>query len=196
MLSAQQASAIVLALHDGTLRDGKPERFVIQSCELSANGDYWVVRSNSEDYVVHGMEQYCYVGVNAHLVDVVTGATEIVGSCFSVDEYLQDQYDLRAAAGNLYVLTPAFARDDKPAMVNLRQKLACTYPEVQTLLSGEQRQWLTGTRRHLQDAQRLLADQGIATHIELQPEAAGAISIGVECWHLDAVLKALRNRLR
>ncbi|MDU8360120.1 hypothetical protein [Pseudomonas syringae group sp. J309-1] len=52
MLSEQQARAIVLALHDGYLRDGKPERFVVYFCELSANGDYWVVRSNSEDYVV------------------------------------------------------------------------------------------------------------------------------------------------
>ncbi|PMY61662.1 hypothetical protein C1Y32_29475 [Pseudomonas sp. FW126-L8] len=46
------------------------------------------------------------------------------------------------------------------------------------------------------EAQRLLASQGIATSIELQIEAAGAIAIGVEAWHSDAVLKALRNRLR
>ncbi|WMJ02620.1 hypothetical protein RBU55_13960 [Pseudomonas chlororaphis subsp. aurantiaca] len=195
MLSAQEACAIVLALYDGTLRDGKPERFVIQSCELSSKGDYWIVRANTEDCVLHGMTQYCYVGVNAHLVNVVTGARETVANCFTVEEYLQDKYDLQAAAGNLYVLTPAFARDDKPALINLRQKLACSYPETLKLL-GEQRQWLTGKRRQLQEAQRLLASQGIATSIELQIEAAGAIAIGVEAWHSDAVLKALRSRLR
>ncbi|TPG93310.1 hypothetical protein EAH72_20475 [Pseudomonas caspiana] len=41
-----------------------PERFVIQSCELSANGDYWVIRSNSEDYVVHGMTEFCAPAVD------------------------------------------------------------------------------------------------------------------------------------
>ncbi|WP_256261834.1 hypothetical protein [Pseudomonas gingeri] len=195
MLSAQQACTIVLGLYDGVLRDGEPERFVIQSCELSANGDYWVVRSNSEDCVVRGMTEYCYVGVDAHLVDVISGAIETVASGGSVEEYLQDLYDLGAAAGHLYVLTPAFFVDDKPATINLRQKLACTYPQMLTLLSGERRQWLTGRRRHLQDAQRLLADHGVATNVELLPDAAGAICIGVEHWHIDAVLKAIRNRL-
>ncbi|WP_283436284.1 hypothetical protein [Pseudomonas helmanticensis] len=36
-LTADQACAIVLALFDGVMRDGKPERFVIQNCELSAH---------------------------------------------------------------------------------------------------------------------------------------------------------------
>lgn len=43
VLTAEQACDIVLGLFDGAMRDGKPERFVIQSCELSANGDYWVI---------------------------------------------------------------------------------------------------------------------------------------------------------
>ncbi|PMV80235.1 hypothetical protein C1X35_31150 [Pseudomonas sp. FW306-1C-G01A] len=41
VLTAEQACEIVLGLFDGVMRDGKPERFVIQSCELSANGHYW-----------------------------------------------------------------------------------------------------------------------------------------------------------
>lgn len=45
VLSAEQACQIVLGLSDGFMRDGKPERFVIQPCELSANGDYWTHRS-------------------------------------------------------------------------------------------------------------------------------------------------------
>lgn len=196
MLSEQQACVIVLGRHEGTLRmDGTPERFAIQSCELSARRDYWVVRSNSEDYVLRGMTQYCYVGVNAHLVNVLSGATETVANCFSVEDYLQDKSGLLAAADSIYVLTPAFARDDKPAMINLRQKLQCTYPQVLGLL-GEQRQWLTGTRRHLQAVQRLLASQGIAANIELQPQASGAVCIGVETWRIEDALHALRNRLR
>lgn len=43
VLTAEQACDIVLGLFDGAMRDGTPERFVIQSCELSANGDYWVI---------------------------------------------------------------------------------------------------------------------------------------------------------
>ncbi|WP_185066877.1 hypothetical protein [Pseudomonas frederiksbergensis] len=109
----------MLGLYDGVMRDGKPERFVIQSYELSANGDYWVIRSNSEDYVAHGMMEFCYVGLNAHLINVMTGERETVVSCMSVNEYLQDKYDLVAVSGNQYVLTPAIDRGDKPALVNL-----------------------------------------------------------------------------
>jgi len=53
------------------MKDGKSERFVIQSCELSANGDYWVIRSNSKDYVVLGMTEFWHVGVKAHLINAV-----------------------------------------------------------------------------------------------------------------------------
>lgn len=38
VLTAEQACEIVLGLFDGVMRDGKPQRFVIQSCEPSANG--------------------------------------------------------------------------------------------------------------------------------------------------------------
>lgn len=194
-LTADQACAIVLALFDGAMRDGKPERFVIQNCELSANGDYWVIRCNSEDYVVHGMTEFCYVGVNAHLINVFTGEREMVVSCITVEEYLQDKYDLEAAAGKQYVLTPALDRADKPALINLRQKLQCTYPQTLALLTGQQRLWLTGTRMLLKNAQRLLGEQGITTQIELLPDASEAVVIGVETWHIEAVLKAVRKRL-
>jgi hypothetical protein len=195
VLTAEQACEIVLRLFDGVMRDGKPERFVIQSCELSANGDYWVIRSNSEDYVVHGMTEFCYVGVNAHLINLMTGESETVVSCMSVDEYLQDKYDLEAASGNKYVLTPAIDRSDKPALVNLRRKLQFTYPQTLALLTGKQRHWLTGKRRLLEDAQRLLFEQGIATQIELVFDAGEAVAIGVETWHIEAVLRAVRERL-
>lgn len=194
MLSAQQASAIVLDLHKGVLRDGQPERFVIYSCELSASGDYWVIRCNTEAYVVHGETQYCYVGTNAHLIEVKTGRLETVASCFSVEEYLQDKDDLHAAAGKSYVLGPSFSRERKGDVINLRQKLACSYPDSFALLLGKGRQWLTGKRRHLEHARRLLAIEGIASDIGLQVEPKGAIMIGPETWHIDAVLRAIRKR--
>ncbi|WP_339414423.1 hypothetical protein [Pseudomonas sp. EA_35y_Pfl2_R5] len=196
MLSAQQASAIALDFHKGSIRDGRPEQFVIQSCELSANGDYWVIRCNTEDCVVHGKTEYCYVGVNAHLVEVRSGALETVASCFSVEEYLQDKDDLHAAVGNSYVLGPSFSSENKAAVINLRHKLACSYQDSLALLSGAGRQWLTGKRRYLEDVQRLLTIEGIATDIELQVHPKDAITIGPETWHIDAVLKAIhRSRL-
>ena len=193
-LTAEQACEIVLGLSDNVMRDGKPVRFVIQSCELSANGDYWVIRSNSEDYVVHGMTEYCYVGVNAHLINVRTGEHDTVVG-WSVDEHLQDKYDLGAASGKPYVLIPIIDRSDKTALVNLRRKLQCTYPQTLALLTGEQRLWLTGKRRILEDAQRMLFEQGINTQIELVADAGEAIAIDVETWYTEAVLKAVRKRL-
>ena len=185
----------MLALFDGAMRDGKPERFAIQSCELSAKGDYWIICSNSEDYVVHGMTEFCYVGVNARLVNVMTGAVDVVASCFGVDDYLQDKYDLEAAVGNHYVLIPAFDRHDKQALINLRRKLQFSYPQVMGLLTGDQRLWLTGAGRQLRNARRLLLCQGINTHVEIRPDTGNAVAIGVETWFIDAVLKALSTRL-
>ncbi|WP_228759179.1 hypothetical protein [Pseudomonas neuropathica] len=130
------------------------------------------------------------------MINVVTGERETVANCFSVEEYLQDKYDLTAAAaGKQYVLTPQLDRADKPALINLRRKLQCTYPQTLALLTGPQRLWLTGTRRRLEDAQRLLREQGITTQIELVPDASEAVAIGVETWYIEAVLKAVRKRL-
>ena len=194
MLSAQQACAIVLDLHEGSTRDGHPERFVIQFCERSTDGDYWIIRCNTEDCVVHGKTECCYVGVNAHLVEVNTGALETVASCFSVEEHLQDKQDLHVAAGRSYILGPSFSSESKDAVVNLRKKLACSYPDTLALLMGTGRRWLTGKRRYLEEVQRLLASEGIATSIELHADLQGAISIGPETWHFAAVLKALNER--
>ncbi|MDF2399019.1 hypothetical protein GWQ44_26035 [Pseudomonas sp. 3MA1] len=196
MLSAQQACALVLAMHDGIINDGKPERFVIQSCELCPLRAYWVIRCNSADYVQHGVESSCYIGINAHLVNVQTGVVDAIGSAISVDDYLQDKYDQDAAMGNFYVLTPEFNRHDKTAMGNLRQKLACTYPQVVALLSEQNKHWLAGSRRVLLLAQQQLCGQGVPSTIRLVPETAGAIPLDGQLCHADAVLLALRRRLQ
>lgn len=194
---AQDAEAIVLELYNSSGRDhdGEPERYVIQSCELSPRGDYWIVRCNTEDCVVHNNFSRCLVGVNAHLVDVNSGEVSVVCSAMSVDDYLQDQYDLAMAAGNVYVLGPAFDRSNKAGLIHLRQKLQCTYAEVFALLADDRVHWLTGTARILRDAQRLLASQGIQTHVSVSPDAQGAVSVGVETWHVQAVLKAVKRRV-
>lgn len=195
MLSAHQASAIALGhLADVIRMDGRPERFVIQSCEPSAKGDYWVVRCNSEDCVVHGKTEYCYVGVNAYLVNAISGALETVANCFTVEEYLQDKDDLHAAAGKTYVLAPAFTRESRTAVITLRQKLAYSYPDTLFLLAGAGRLWLKGIRRQLEDARQLLASEGITTQIELHAEPLDAILIGPETWYAEAVFNALRRK--
>ncbi len=194
MLSAHQASAIVLDFLKDVIRDGRPERFVIQSCELTAKGDYWVVRCNSEDCVVHGKTEYCYVGVNAHLVDVESGALETVANCFTIEGYLQDKDDLHAAAGKTYVLAPSFTRENRTAVINLRQKLAYSYPDTLFLLKGAGRLWFKGIRRQLEDTRQLLATEGITTQIELHAEPLDAILIGPETWYTEAVFNALRRK--
>lgn len=194
---ARQAQAIVLELYEssGRLRDGEPERYAIQSCELSPRGNYWVVRCNTEAYVVHDLPMSCLVGVNAHLVDVNSGEVSVVCSAISVDEFLEDQYDLATAAGSAYILGPAFDRNDKAELIHLRQKLQCTWPEVFALLSDEKAHWLTGTARILRDARQLLASQGIRTAISVCPHPRDAVPVGVETWHVEAALKAVRQRI-
>lgn len=197
-VSAQQAQAIVLALYTGSerLHEGEPERYAIQSCERSPRGDYWIVRCNTEDWVLNQESMRCLVGVNAHLVNVHSGEVDVVASVMSVDEYLQDKYDLMTAAGQVYVLGPAFDRSDKAALINLRQALACTYPEAFALLSPEHARWLTGTARQLAEVQQLLAGVHIHTVVTLNASAGQAVPVGVETWYAEAALKALRQRLR
>ncbi|WP_260620607.1 hypothetical protein [Pseudomonas protegens] len=165
-------------MHDGIINDGKPERFVIQSCELCPLSAYWVISCNSADYVQHGVESSCYIGINAHLVNVQIGVVDAIGSAISVDDYLQDKYDQDAAMGNL------------------RQKLACTYPQVVALLSEQNKHWLAGSRRVLLLAQQQLCGQGVPSTISLVPETAGAIPLDGQLCHADAVLLALRRRLQ
>ena len=189
MISAEDARSTVLRLCE----DSAPgERFTIQSCDLSPRGDYWVVCCNSEDYVVHGMFDRCYVGVSAHLVSVASGDVETVGSAQSWLEYLQDKYDLVAAAGAYYVLEPTFDRMDKAALINLRQKLSCSMQDAIAMLASGRRQWLTGNLRLLRRTQDILRDKGIGTAIVLHPAPLAATTIDERSWYWDAVASLLR----
>ena len=175
MIDEDQAKVLVLRRCEAPSQ-GR-ERFAIQSCELSERGDYWIVRANTEDCVLRGMWERCYVGANADLVHTVTGQIETVGSGQSVEAYLEDKYDVAAAGAMHYVLSPDFGKDDKTAIIRLRQKLACSPQRAVQLVSPALSSWLTGTRRTLLQAQALLLDEGIATSIRLQESPASAVPI-------------------
>src|SRR3990167_7401021 len=102
MINEEQAKAFVLHRCEA-FTQGR-ERFAVQSCTLSSKGDYWVVRANSEDFVLRGIQELCYVGANAHLVHTTSGDIETVGSGQSVEQYLEDKYDLIEAGDKHYVL--------------------------------------------------------------------------------------------
>ncbi len=189
MISADQAQKIILQLCENDDRD---ERFVIQSCEASPRGDYWVIRANSEDCVLHGIFERCYVGVNAHLVDVTSGDVEMIVSYQSVDQYLEDKYDLENAAGSHYVLQPAFDKADKVALINLRQKIGLSFRESIELLSSGKCQWLTGKKSVLKHAQNLFREQGIEVVIVLSENVGVAKEIDHKVWYWDAMKAYVR----
>lgn len=148
MIDADQAKALVLRRCEASSHQG--DRFAIQSCELSEFGDYWVVRANSEDFVVRGIQECRYVGANAHLVHATSGEIETVGSGQSVEQYLGDKYDVMRAAGKHYVLTPNFDRSDKPGVIRLRQMFDCSLQTAVQMVSPESKFWLTGRKRTLE----------------------------------------------
>lgn len=189
MISADAAKAIVLRLWE----DAWPgERFAIQSCTLSPRGDYWVVGSNSEDFVLRGMFERCYVGISAHLVNALSGEVTIVGSAQSWEQILQDRYDEEAAEGRNYVLEPAFDRSDKEGLVNLHKQLPCSYAHAIGLLSSGGRQWFTGRLRILAHVREMLGDKGIQTTIVLRPDVQGAARVDEDDWRWDALASHLR----
>lgn len=191
MINEEQAKALVLHRCETFSQDG--ERFAVQSCALSGNGDYWIVRANSEDFVLRGIHERCYVGGNAHLVNTASGDIETVGSAQSVEQYLEDKYDLIQAGDKHYVLEPNFGRDDKATTILLRQKLDCSLQRAIEFLSPVSRCWLTGKKSTLRKAQDMLAREGISTSIQLQAEPGSALQIDDSVWYWEA-LKALLNR--
>lgn len=194
-VTAQKAQSLVLAVMQESANDSIPERYVVQTCELSACGRYWVIRVNTEAYVIHGKSEFCRVGLNASLVDVQTGEISYVYSGQSVESYLYDMDAVAEAHGGVYVLGPAFDKSDKAAFIKLRQKTACAYQEILALLSQDQMFWLTGKRRLLEAVRILLAGEEIATSVTLVADAGDAVEIDETVWHIDAVLSSLRQRI-
>ncbi|NHZ34029.1 hypothetical protein [Massilia rubra] len=196
MISSDMAQAMVLRRSEGDPSSARYEKFAVQSCQLSRQGDYWIVCVNTAAYVLHGRAERCLVGANAHLVDVISGQIETVASCRPVEDYLQDKYDVRRAAGMHYMLTPAFDRTDKVAVIRIRQAFGCSMREAMKLASPEHHCWLTGPRRVLRWAQGELTLKNIVTDIILAPDAEDAVDIDDSIWHWDLLKARLALRIR
>jgi len=191
LIGAADAESAVLRFLEPSAQQWN-ERMVIHSCALSPNGDFWIVRANTAGYVLHGRLEAALVGVNAYLVDVKTGSIDIVGSGQSLENYLQDIYDLRTAGSYCYVLGPSFDWTDKQAVINLRRQLDCSLVHAKHLL-GDRRKWLTGKRRVLELAAQLLEKRGIASVIALEDDAGAATLIDEHVWHWDALKQVLQQ---
>ena len=194
MIDATQAQAIVLRHCEGGRPCADSERFAVQSCEFSERGNCWIVRANSEDYVLHDRVERCYVGVNAYLVDRQSGSLEIVGSGQSVEQYLQDKDDLRSAGNCSYVLEPTFDQTGKFEVIRFRQALECSLHFALQMIAPQNRGWLTGKLRVLKDAQALLERRGVPTKIGLQQSSVGAVEVDDRAWHWQALKAALKSK--
>ncbi|WP_139236609.1 hypothetical protein [Rugamonas rubra] len=194
MMTSHDAQLIFLEHANRDVARAGGDWIVIQSCELSPRGDYWVLRGNCEAYVVHGIQERCLVGASAHLVEVATGTVKSVGSWQSWQEYLQNKYDVEDANGSHYLLSPTFDKSDKAALINLRQKLGCRFQDVLFMTSLDGRCWLSGTLRALNHAKWLLKQEAIDTAIELDASSGGAIEISDRCWHWALLKTELLRR--
>jgi hypothetical protein len=190
MVGRPQAEEVVLRFCNASPAESPGDELVIQSCELSEAGDYWIVRANSHAFVHDGDVSRCYVGVNAHLVDTHTGDHELVGSAQSVEQYLQDKYDLRTAAGRPYVLRPNFEPSDRHQAIRLRQLLGISAMAVLRLVAEPQRPWYHGSRRVLEGLQSALADHHISTRIVVEG-GIGQATIVHDGLSVEAALKLL-----
>lgn len=178
MITKEEAQKLVLQLVGN-----ESNACAIQSCELSFDKECWVVRANNAEYVLHGQLEYCRVGVNAYLVDISTAEIDIVGSNCSVEQYLADRHDLRAAAGKKYVLRPAFDPFDPKQLIHLHQKIGCSLLHARKL-ARDTEWWFTGKRRVLIHAQELLENEGIASEVTLATNSGMAplLSDGILFW--------------
>ncbi len=152
------------------------------------------MRANSEDYVLHGRFERCYIGVNAFLVNIGTGEIETVGSGQSYEQYLQDKYDVIDAAERKYVMTPSFDRTNKMELIRLRQEIGCSLQSALRLLSPEHCMWFTGKLRLLERAKDMFKAHGIETQVDLKPASGSAVEMKEEMWHWEAVRSALSER--
>lgn len=168
MLTQREIESLVLHICSS---DAAP--CAIQSCELSADKTYWIVRANSAQYVLHGRSEFCLVGVNAYLVDPSTGEIEVVGSGCSVEQYLGDKQDVQLAGQKKYVLHPAFDGYEPKWVIHLHQKIGCSLPDARRLARNTE-WWVTGKKRVLEEARDLLAKEGIPVNVTLAVNAGMA----------------------
>lgn len=169
------------------------ETFIINTCELTPNKDYWEIHGH--------IKNVDSIGVIGHLVNTQTGQIETITTCHaSIKEYLQDKYNQQDANGNEYVLIPSFLKRDKESLINLKQWLQCSYADAIHLVSLNTNQWLTGNKRYLQFAQAMLKEEGIETNIVLMSQTEQSQIIDRTDWfakdiqeHILEYLKVTKN---
>lgn len=190
MITSQKAQDLVLNLCNSKCYNDK---FIVYFCELSLNQDYWIIRCNSERYILNNSHAHCYVGVNAYLVNTLTGEIEIVSSAHSIDDFLQDKSDLQRAGQCFYILQPTFTKENKQALINLKQWLGCGYTEALSLLSLNNNKWFTGKLRYLQHIQALLKNKNIKTEISLIETTDNAVVIEPNILYEEDIKKELNK---
>lgn len=195
MITKETAKDIILKYCEHILANGSTEKFAIQSCELSPCKNYWVIRCNTEDYVLHNIWYRGNVGINAYLVHIQSGEIETIGSAQSVDDYLQDKLDLANAGNRKYVLVPLFNRLDKKTLVHFKQWLRCGISDAIKMLSNNRKKWLTGKKRELQFTQKLLSEINIQTDIVLVEDSENALQINGNISFLEDIKTALNAYL-
>lgn len=191
MITSQQAQDLILKYCNASLTD---DIFVVYFCELSPKQDYWIIRCNSERYVIHNQLEHYYVGVNAYLVNTSTGKIDIVGSGDNVEDFLQDIYDTQTAGSQFYILRPTFTKESKVALLQLKQWISCGYIDAINLLTINQA-WFTGKRRDLQHIQTLLKIQNIDTDIILVNDIKNAVIIDNDIWFEQDVRRVLSEKI-
>ena len=190
-----EAKEKVLELvNSGREKDEDNEFVIISGATLSENKDYWIIRANSRACVEGGDQSMCYVGVNAYLVNTESGEIEIVGSATSVESFLQQKYDLRAANGKHYVLICCHDHNEKEIVIKIHRLFNCSLKKAKYLLS-ERKHWLTGQKIHLLSAQKLLREKGIETQIALLETTESAIAIDSEFFWWERLEKVIANEL-
>lgn len=194
MYNESQARKKVLELVNKPDRSHDQDEFVISSIRMSENKDYWIVHANSRAYVEDGDTSRCYVGVGAYMLDSETGEIEIIGSAESPAHFLQDKYDLKLANGKHYILACGHEVKDKKAIVNIHQVFNCPLTKAKNLLR-ENRNWFSGKKRHLEEAQRFMDSKGIKTEIKLSDMDSSIAKINSEIVWWEAMEKIIANEL-
>ncbi|QPN88659.1 hypothetical protein [Proteus vulgaris] len=82
-------------------------------------------------------------------MDIFTGRIDIIASGESVKNFLQDIYDTQTVGCQFYLLRPTFSKENKIALLNLKQWLECGYTNTIKLLTIN-KNWFTGKHRYLQ----------------------------------------------
>lgn len=172
----------------------REDEFVVSSIHLSEHSDYWIVTANSRAYVEEGDISRCYVGVSAYMLNTESGEIEIIGSAQSPQIFLQDKYDLRRAGSQSYVLVCSHDKYDKRAIINFHQVFKCPLQKAIKLIR-ERRDWFTGKKRFLVEAQNLLAQKGIKTIVELKSQTLATSTIKSEIIWWEAMEKIVADNL-